>query len=58
MAAKETYATRNFTNGDTKIVKGDDLSGLPANQLRDFKLVGLAGPKPAEEAPAAPPAKA
>lgn len=53
--AKETFATRDFNNGDTKIAKGDDLSSLPANQLRDFKMVGLVGPK-LDDAPAPAPA--
>lgn len=56
--AKNTYARRNFNNGAVRVMKGDDLSNLPANQLRDFQMVGLAGEKPVEEAPVAGPGKA
>lgn len=56
--AKGTFAQRDFNNGDVRIAKGDDLAKLPANQLRDFQMVGLVGEKPTDEAPASPPAKA
>lgn len=46
--SKDTYAQRDFTNGDVQHRKGDDLKDLPPNQLADFQAHGLAGPKPAD----------
>ena len=54
MAAKNTYAQRAFKIGERWVAKAEDLSALPANQIRDFQRVGLLGEKPADEAPGAP----
>jgi hypothetical protein len=47
---KNAFAQRDFTIGDRAVEKGEDLSSLPRNQVRDFQIVGLLGPDPSPAA--------